>query len=85
MIARTLLLLSLIAIPAVAGEWDRKSPPPLPKKIRSCLKVFNKPRCIPIEREVLNAYGLKSGQSVTAKTLFQIYDENERYLKTKLR
>ena len=63
---------------------DRKSPPPLPRKV-SCLKVIGKPRCIPISRRVIDNFGLVPGQSVSAKKMFKIFDANELYIKNKLR
>lgn len=86
MFKRTLLLLALIASPVSAEDYDphRKSPPPLPKKV-SCLRVYNKPRCIPISRRVIDNFGLVPGQSVSAKTMFKLDEANKAYIKNKLR
>jgi hypothetical protein len=73
---------------ALAGQDDRKSPaalPPLPIKERSCLRVYNKPRCIPVSSEVLKLFGFKSGQYVTPLTMLEIDEENRKFLRTKLR
>jgi len=82
---RAAFVIILVAGAAMARDDDRKSPPPLPRKERGCLRVYAKPRCIPVEREVLGLWGLQSGEAVSPKTMLLIDDENRAFLRNKLR